>query len=511
MRGDVLSPRGDDDVFFPVGDDQESLAVDVPDVPGPEPVAFENLGGLGGHLVVSLHHVGPAGEDFAVRGDPDFDARNGFPHRPELHILEGIEGDDRRSLGQAVPFKDQEADGVEEFGDVLGERSSARKEQADPSSGQVDDLFENELVGQIPFRLQKGRDGPTAELFRPVLFSDLQGPEKDFFLQRGVGQDIVHDAGVDFFEDAGRADHQVGPDFEKVLAQGVHAFSEGDCAPVVKVSEHADPFQGVRQGKEGESDFLVRDIDDGRGADGVADEVGVGQHRSLGDPGRPRGVDNRRQVPVPYGLRRGLEPAGVLAVELFPHLPDLVERVDTLRGGLVERDKIPDMGECLFHGLDFLPDLPVGKDDDPGFRVVDDVFDLFGGQDGMDRDGDPSGADIGQVGHHPPRAAFGEDDQPVPGPMPEGRKAERELPHPLGELRGRNRPVAPAFLVHHIVVLRVGRDRVQEKLGQCFDHFSSLLSPGCQTRRDSKAISSCPSLFVRLAGAFRRLWLLYQR
>lgn len=39
MGGDVLSPRGDDDVFFPVGDDQESFAVDVPDVPGPEPVA----------------------------------------------------------------------------------------------------------------------------------------------------------------------------------------------------------------------------------------------------------------------------------------------------------------------------------------------------------------------------------------------------------------------------------------------------------------------------------------
>jgi hypothetical protein len=67
--------------------------------------------------VKGLKERTPAGEDFAVSGDPDFDARDRFPHRSEPHMTDGIEGGHRRGFGQAVSFEDQEADGIEEFGE----------------------------------------------------------------------------------------------------------------------------------------------------------------------------------------------------------------------------------------------------------------------------------------------------------------------------------------------------------------------------------------------------------
>ena len=76
LGGDVLAAGGDDDVLFPVGDDQKAVLVEMTDVAGVEPTALEVPPGLRFLLVIAFHDVRPAGQDLAVRGDPDLDTRD---------------------------------------------------------------------------------------------------------------------------------------------------------------------------------------------------------------------------------------------------------------------------------------------------------------------------------------------------------------------------------------------------------------------------------------------------
>ena len=132
LGSDVLPARGDDEVLLAVRDDQEPVLVEAADVPRPEPGAVEDLPRLGLLLVIAFHDVRAAGQDLAVGRDPDLDAGDGLPHRPEADRFERIGREDGGGLRQAVAFEDDEPQGVEELGDVLGQRARRRRRRSAP-------------------------------------------------------------------------------------------------------------------------------------------------------------------------------------------------------------------------------------------------------------------------------------------------------------------------------------------------------------------------------------------
>src|SRR5665647_564205 len=222
LGGDVLAAGRDQDVLLPVGDDEEALLVDVADVAGLEPAVLEGLAGLLLLLVIALHDVRPLGQDLAVRGDLDLDAGDRRPNGPELHLVEGVAGQDGRRLRHAVALEDGQADGVEELGHVGRQRSAAGDKEMGPAARLLDDLAVDELGRDLFLQPEPPWDGPVADLAGAVFLADPDGPEEDLPLERRLGQDVVHDLGVDLVEEPGDADHDRRPDLEQVPVSYTH-------------------------------------------------------------------------------------------------------------------------------------------------------------------------------------------------------------------------------------------------------------------------------------------------
>jgi hypothetical protein len=139
------------DVFLAVGDRQEAVRVEDPDVAGVEPaLAVDHLGRGVGIVPVSLHHDGAPDQDLAVGRDLDLDARKGLPDRAELRALRRVAGDARRGLGHAVALKDRDADGVEEAHRVVGKGRAARHEEAELAPEPLAQLGIHELLEDRP-------------------------------------------------------------------------------------------------------------------------------------------------------------------------------------------------------------------------------------------------------------------------------------------------------------------------------------------------------------------------
>src|SRR5207245_1531877 len=106
---DVHTARGDDEILLPIGNDQEAVSVDRPDVPGVEPsVQIEDFARRLRLLEVPERgDVRPARQDLAVRGDPQLDARQGLADGAELEAIGPIEREGRTRLGEPVALQEE--------------------------------------------------------------------------------------------------------------------------------------------------------------------------------------------------------------------------------------------------------------------------------------------------------------------------------------------------------------------------------------------------------------------
>src|SRR3989449_4792073 len=114
-------PAGsDDEVLLSVGDEEKAVVVDPADVAGMEPsLGLEDLAARLGLLEIPAgRDVAAAGQDLSVGRDLQLDAGQRLTDRAELETAGAIEGQHRARLGQSVAFENQDASGVEEFGDV---------------------------------------------------------------------------------------------------------------------------------------------------------------------------------------------------------------------------------------------------------------------------------------------------------------------------------------------------------------------------------------------------------
>ncbi len=107
----------------------------------------------------------------------------GLPTVPNLRLAKVLHGDDRRRLGQTVSLQDDEAERVEELGDVFGQGRAARDEEPDAAARLFQDLGEDQLVGEAQPALEGGRDRLAAQAQGAAFPADAEGPVKDLLFQ----------------------------------------------------------------------------------------------------------------------------------------------------------------------------------------------------------------------------------------------------------------------------------------------------------------------------------------
>ena len=150
----------------------------------------------------------------------------------------------------------------------------------------------------------------------------------------------------------------------------------------------------------------------GRGRAGVGVQVPVRERDALDLPGRARGIEDHRQVPVcplhdPEGVRLPL---------------DELRQAERRAPFPVHEHDVAEGGQGADQGL-HLPDHVGGGDDDFGLRVHEDVPDLLGAQEEDHRNDDGSQLQDGGVALGDLRAVREHDDDAVPHPhaeAPEG-------------------------------------------------------------------------------------------
>ncbi len=240
---------------------------------------------------------------------------------------------------------------------------------------------------------------------------------------------MVHDPRIDLFENPGDADHDLRPDLEQVVGDGLDVLRVSDRAPLIKISERDHPLENVGQGKKGQGRVGGGKLDDPRDRQDVADEIGVGEDHALGDAGRSAGVNNRGLVVRLNGPGGFLEQAGTSGLQ---------GRAAGLNGGqgkhvgsrglrLEDHDmlhprKVPP------EGRDFLVLVEVGDDHDLGVAVLDDVLDLVARERRVDRHGDSAEAEVGEIGDRPFRTVLGQDDKLGSRTVPQILQAEGQVP-----------------------------------------------------------------------------------
>src|SRR5262249_612639 len=155
LGGDVLALRGDEQIFFAVGDGDEAFGVDLPHVTGVQPpLGVDRLRSLCRLVVITWHDIGAAHADFPVFGDLHRDLRQGRADSPEPGTAGDVAGHDRARFGEAVAFVDGEAGAVEEAGNFRIERRPAGNEKAYASTQHGAQLAEQNAVGHTVLQAQ---------------------------------------------------------------------------------------------------------------------------------------------------------------------------------------------------------------------------------------------------------------------------------------------------------------------------------------------------------------------
>ena len=103
------------DILHPVDDPQMAVIAEIAGVPGVKPsVGIPGLRGGGRIAVILPEHAGRAHEDFALRGEFEFDAIGRRPHRVRLDLSVALHGHEEAGLRRAVELFQVHAEGTEE-------------------------------------------------------------------------------------------------------------------------------------------------------------------------------------------------------------------------------------------------------------------------------------------------------------------------------------------------------------------------------------------------------------
>ena len=414
-------------------------------------------------FVVPHHDVGPARQHLAVVGDAQLDLRQRRPHGADARRPEGVDGQHRRGLGQAVALQHRQPHRVEELRHLAAQGRAAGADETQAPAGAGPDLREHEPVGDR--RLDAGQQAgfPARQPGAGRGVAHAGGPREQRLPQsRGLGDGRDHPR-PQLLEDARHAGHHRRADLLHVAAHRFEGLGEDERRAVVQVQVDGGAFEGVAQRQERQRGVVFGNADDPVHVDDVGQEVAVREHHALGAPGRARRVDDGGQrvwldglrpllVDAPQALLGRQAPVAALddlgqRVLFRPRLGSVGGGVRRRRGGGGRRGVEDHDG---FHPRGFPARrahlgrlLLVGGQHHPGPAVGQDVADLAGRQGGIDGHRHRPGGQGREVADDPFRAAVREDRDAVAGPDAERRQPQTQVADLVEELPVR--PLADLF------------------------------------------------------------------
>ena len=178
LRCYIFSAGCLEQVLLAVGDLQIAVGAQLPDVSRIEPAVNDRFRRLFLHLVIALHDVRPADQDFPILGNLDLHVLDDLPRGAETDAIPLGAGNDWRGLGQPVGFANRNSDSVEKLRQVLGQRCGAGDEVANPAAEPASQFRKNQPVGESVARPQTDRQRSPLQAVRGRLLAHLQRPVK---------------------------------------------------------------------------------------------------------------------------------------------------------------------------------------------------------------------------------------------------------------------------------------------------------------------------------------------
>src|SRR5208337_3605441 len=267
------------------------------DVARAEPAIFgKNCAGGFGVFVIALHDAGAFGEDFAVVGDTNLNVGDGAARAADAVLGEGG-GEDGRRFRQTITLIDGNADGPKKLRHFLGERRAPRQDDAKAAAGARADFGIDQHIGEDP--LQFGGVGGRSFATAPGsdFPGELHGPIENPALGASVLCALLHQARIDFLEEARDSAEQRGFDLDEGLRDVLNYGNVGHraAAEYEHVVERAAINVGERE--KGDPQIRVRLEDEVTARIGdVGAEIRVRQHDALGLAGGAGGVDDGSEL-----------------------------------------------------------------------------------------------------------------------------------------------------------------------------------------------------------------------
>ena len=209
------------------------------------------------------------------------------------------------------------------------------------------------------------------------------------------GRHLVHALiylGIDLLEQPGDTHHTGGPHLRHIVHDRERAFGKGDMVAVHQGHIVAGgPLQHVGKRQETEAyQVILGHSELSYAIFGIDHDVALGEQHALRHPGGAGGVDDGDDIVL-----------GELIDLRFDLLPVFIRhgRIDfrQLLQGVDGKGTVPqepfvgnhqvDVGQLVFHLVEFFVLGLGGAEDDPGFTVVENIGGLLAGVGGIDRHG----------------------------------------------------------------------------------------------------------------------------
>src|SRR5581483_2371302 len=156
---DILASARYEKVLFTVGDRYISFPVDLADVSGMQPsFLIDHLAGRIGMLIIPLHDVRPARENFAIRGDPDLDVHERKANASPSQFFIRIGTEDRRGFGETVALDDRKPERGKRAADLGRKRRRPGNKKPDASARPRSNVPEYQKVRNGPEQPRKDRN-----------------------------------------------------------------------------------------------------------------------------------------------------------------------------------------------------------------------------------------------------------------------------------------------------------------------------------------------------------------
>jgi hypothetical protein len=269
------------------------------------------------------------------------------------------------------------------------------------------DVVQRQPACEHELQLQRDAHRPAVEHPLGDALADVQRPVVDLALQGARFEQRDRDGRIELLPDPRHGGEHGRRDLAHVLRHRLRVLDEVQLGAGVDAEIlAADALGDVAQRQEAHALVAVGLRGDQVVATGRVDKAAVAVHRTLGQAGGARGVDEDRQVFGPARRHPRLQRVGVagrmraaqLAQRVQAHHARVLEIAQALH---VEHDDLVQEGQAAAHRQHLVELLFVFDEQHPGVRIGAQVHHLDRRVGRIDAVRDAAGAEHREVGEHP--------------------------------------------------------------------------------------------------------------